>query len=84
MERRRRMERAKRYWNAEGVWNARRANGTPQALACSLTPLERPKGYWNSRRLWNARSAIGTTWNYLELFGTPQASSLLLGAIPLL
>ena len=22
--------------------------------------------------LWNARSAIGTTWNYLELFGTPE------------
>ena len=24
------------------------------------------------RRLWNARSANGTTWNYLELFGTPE------------
>ena len=35
------------------------------------------------RRLWNARSAIGTTWNYLELFGTPQVSSLLLSAFPL-
>ena len=22
--------------------------------------------------LWNARSANGTTWNYLELFGTPE------------
>ena len=22
--------------------------------------------------LWNARSATGTTWNYLELFGTPE------------
>ena len=67
------MERAKRYWNAEGVWNARRANGTPQALACSLAPLERPKGYWNSRRLWNARSAIGT----------PQAIGTRLSAFPL-
>ena len=39
---------------------------------------------WNARwRLWNAQSAIGTTWNYLELFGTPQVSSLLLSAFPL-
>ena len=57
MERRRRMERAKRYWNAEGVWNARRTNGTPQALACSLAPLERAKRNWNNLEL------SGTIWN---------------------
>ena len=26
---------------------------------------------------------LGTIWNYLELFGTPQVSSLLLSAFPL-
>ena len=59
------------------IWNARSATGTLKAYGT-------PEGLMERRRLWNARSAIGTTWNYLELFGTPQASSLLLGAMPLL